>query len=89
MQRLILTGSKSILKNQINKALNQANPGKLLSLFSDLKKINFIELFLLACLLTTNVPAPPDNRIEVFVDDKPVLVPPGSTALQVDWTDLF
>lgn len=34
-----------------------------------------------AASLTTNV-TPQDNRIEVFVDNKPVLVPPGSTALQ-------
>lgn len=31
--------------------------------------------------LTTSV-TPQDNRVEVFVDDKPVLVPPGSTVIQ-------
>jgi len=30
--------------------------------------------------LTTSV-TPQDNRVEVFVDDKPVLVPPGSTVI--------
>jgi NADH dehydrogenase (ubiquinone) Fe-S protein 1 len=61
MHRLILNSSKNILKNQINKAVNQVNP---------------------ACLLATTPSPPVDNRIEVFVDDKPVLVPPGSTVLQ-------
>jgi hypothetical protein len=31
----------------------------------------------------SNAVTPPDNRVEVFVDDKPVLVPPGATVLQV------
>ena len=37
----------------------------------------------------SNIPAPADNRIEVFVDDIPVLVEPGSTVLQVFFMKLM
>lgn len=31
----------------------------------------------------SNQPVPADNRVEVFIDDIPVLVEPGTTVLQV------
>lgn len=39
----------------------------------------------------SNAAQPPaaDNRVEVFVDGKPVLVPPGITVLQVGWFTSF
>ena len=40
-------------------------------------------LFKIASLSSAVTPKPPDNRIEVFVDDKPVMVTPGITVLQV------
>ena len=85
MQRLLTQTTKSLLNSVTFAKKLTGNRSKLT--FPVFKLLLFQLYFFIAPLAT----AVADNRIEVFVDGKPVLVPPGSTVLQVyiygfDWS---
>ncbi len=77
MQRLLTQTTKSLLNSVTFAKKLTGNRSKLT--FPVFKLLLFQLYFFIAPLAT----AVADNRIEVFVDGKPVLVPPGSTVLQV------
>ena len=77
MQRLLTQTTKSLLNSVSLAKKLTGNRSKLT--FPVFKLLLFQLYFFIAPLAT----AVADTRIEVFVDGKPVLVPPGSTVLQV------